>query len=218
MAIIRLFHDADVDRAGRAVMDVLAAGGVVAVPTESYYGLAVNPFDAGAIDRLYRLKGRPDGKPLLVLIGVRDHLLRLAAGVSPSAAVLMDAFWPGSLTIVFDAQPSLPRGLTAGTATVGVRLTGHVLMRAMLTAVGPVTGTSANPSGAPPPRTAHEVQKIFGEGVALILDGGPTAGGPPSTVVEARDTVRVLREGAISRQMLANVLQTPDSAVESRGA
>jgi L-threonylcarbamoyladenylate synthase len=218
MAIIEPFHLADVARTGRAVTNVLAAGGVVAIPTESYYGLAVNPFDAGAIDRLYQIKGRPDGKPLLVLIGARAQLPRLAAGVPPSAELLMEAFWPGPLTIVFDAHPTLPPGLTAGTATVGVRLTGHALMRTMLTAVGPVTGTSANRSGAPPPQTAQEVEQIFGEEVALILDGGLTAGGPPSTVVDARDTVRVLREGSISRQMLVNVLQTRGIAVEPRGA
>jgi L-threonylcarbamoyladenylate synthase len=98
---------------------------------------------------------------------------------------------------------------------VGVRLTGHPALRTLLAAVGPLTGTSANRSGASPPRTAQEVLEMLGEEVDVILDGGRTPGGLPSTVVDARDTVRVLREGAISRQMLMNVLETQGISVES---
>ncbi len=220
MALIEPFYEADVGRASRAVISVVMDGGVVAIPTESYYGLAVNPFDPRAIERLYRIKGRPDGKPLLVLIGARDQLPPLVPAVSQTAAILMEAFWPGPLTLVFDAHPSLPSSLTAGTATIGVRLTGHARLRALLAETGPLTGTSANRSGAPAPQTAQDVETIFGTQLALILDGGRTPGGPPSTVVDGRDRdcVRVLREGAISRQILANVLQTHGIPVESHDA
>lgn len=180
------------------VTRVIARGGVVGVPTETFYGLAVSPFDPSAVTRLIQVKGRPDGKPILVLIGAQAQLTQLTDSVTPAASILMEAFWPGPLTIVFPAKPALPPMLTAGSGTVGVRWTSCRPLQGILQAVGPLTGTSANQSGAPPATTAREVVASFGEQVDLVIDAGPTPGGAPSTVVEVREFVRIVREGAIS--------------------
>jgi L-threonylcarbamoyladenylate synthase len=208
MAAIEPYTASDLPRLSQTIGRILRHGGLVAVPTETYYGLATNPFDAQAVDRLLHVKGRADGKPVLVLIGHRTQLPLLAREVSPAATVLMDAFWPGPLTILFAAQPSLPGNLTAGTGTVGVRLTSCGPLADLLVIVGPVTGTSANRAGAAPAQTAGQVQETLGAELDAIVDAGWTPGGLPSTVIDARDTVRVLRDGAISRQMLQNVLDT----------
>lgn len=198
----------DVLRLSDLVKRAVARGGIVALPTETYYGLGVNPFDPQAVDRLLRVKGRPDGKPILVLIGHRGQLSMLVQGVSPAASLLMDKFWPGPLTILFTAAPSLPSNLTAGTDTIGVRLTSCRPLAELLSVTGPLTGTSANRSGDAPAQDASLVQESLGQDLAMIIDAGPTPGGPPSTVVDARETVRVIREGALTRQALQNVLQT----------
>lgn len=208
MAVIESLVSSDRARLNHTVARVIHDHGIVAVPTETFYGLAVDPFDAAAIGRLVHLKGRPDGKPLLVLIGDPAQLPALVQHISPLARVLMNAFWPGPLTLVFPAHPSIPSPLTAGTGTIGVRWTSCALLQPILQHVGPLTGTSANRSGAPPVCSARAVQEMFGDAIDLILDGGPTPGGPPSTVVEAGETVRVIRDGAVTRQMLRNVLET----------
>jgi L-threonylcarbamoyladenylate synthase len=191
-----------------SVRRVIQSGGMVALPTETYYGLAVDPFAGHAVERLAAVKGRPDGKPILVLIGHRTQLSSLVQEVSPLATVLMDVFWPGPLTILFPALSILPPQLTGGSGTVGVRLTSCEPLARLLEAVGPLTGTSANRAGHPAVCTASEVQEALGRDVDLILDGGRTPGGLPSTVVDGRHALGVIREGAIARQTLADVLQT----------
>jgi len=208
MAVIEAYSSRTHTRLSRIMGDVIGKGGLVAVPTETYYGLAANPFDRGAVARLMSAKGREDGKPILVLIANRAQLSTLVLCVSPIAEVLMDAFWPGPLTLLFAAHPSLPLNLTANTGTVGARLSSCAPLVELLQSVGPVTGTSANRTGSPPPRTPAEVEASLGPHVDLIVDAGETPGGLPSTVVDARDAVRMVREGAVSRQMVENVLQT----------
>lgn len=209
MAAIEPYSSSDLSRLAQIVGRVIQGGGIAAVPTETYYGLAVNPFDPRAVDRLLAVKGRGDGKPILLLIGDRAQLSALVQEVPPMASPLMDAFWPGPLTLLFAAHPSLPPNLTAGTGTIGVRLSSCLPLVELLQQVGPLTGTSANRSGSPPARTAGEVQELLGDDVDVIVDAGATIGGLPSTVVDARDhPVRVVRDGPISRQMLQNVLQT----------
>lgn len=194
---------------------MLSAGGVVGVPTETFYGLAVNPFDPVAVARLIDVKGRPEDKPILVLIGERTQLTQLADSVSPGAALLMETFWPGPLTIVFPAIPSLPAVLTAGTGMVGIRLTSCLPLQGILKSVGPVTGTSANRAGAPPATTAAEVVDAMGEDIDLVIDGGTTPGGAPSTVVEVQESVRIVREGAIPQHLLHQVLQAHGQSLKS---
>lgn len=208
MAAIEVYSSSDLSSLCRAAGRVLTQGGIVAVPTETYYGLGVNPFDRRAVDRLVELKGREEGKPLLILIGEWAQLSTLVQKVPPIAQLLMNTYWPGPLTIVLAARPTLPDNLTAGTGTVGVRLSGCAPLREILRQTGPVTGTSANRAGAPPAQTAQEVRQAFGEDIDLIVDAGCTPGGLPSTVIDARDTPRLIREGAIPRQTLGNVLQT----------
>jgi L-threonylcarbamoyladenylate synthase len=208
MALIESYSSSDFTRVSRSVSRIVRAGGIVAVPTETYYGLGVSPFNEQAVDRLLGVKARTDGKPILVLIGEQRQLSLLTSQVSSVAHLLMDVFWPGPLTIIFPAHPSLPHNLTAGTGTVGVRLSSCRPLVELLAICGPLTGTSANRAGGLPAREAKEVQDAMGQGIDLIIDAGPTSGGLPSTVVDARDAVRLLRAGAITRQMLQNVLQT----------
>ncbi|MDH4097630.1 MAG: L-threonylcarbamoyladenylate synthase, partial [Nitrospira sp.] len=162
------------------VKQVVADGGIVAVPTETYYGLAVNPFDQQAVDRLLRIKGRAEGKPILVLIGNPGQLSMLVQEVSRAAALLMEKFWPGPLTILFTAAPLLPNNLTAGTGTIGVRFSSCSPLTELLTVTGPLTGTSANRAGDSPAQDASRIQESLGQDIALIIDAGPTPGGPPS--------------------------------------
>ncbi len=207
MAAIQLYSPSDFPRLSRSTSRIVHDGGIVAVPTETYYGLGVNPFNEPAVDRLLNLKGRANGKMILVLIGQRTQLSLLAQEVSSVATFLMDTFWPGPLTILFAAHSSLPHNLTAGTGTVGVRLSSCRPLVELLAVTGPLTGTSANRSGGHPAQEANQVQKTLGQDVDLIVDAGPTPGGPPSTVIDARDTVRLIREGAVTRQMLQTILQ-----------
>jgi L-threonylcarbamoyladenylate synthase len=208
MAEIISYSPAAVPHLISRVSERLHQGGIVAIPTETFYGLAVDPFDEAAVDRLRRLKGREDGKPILVLIGSLEQLPLLAREVSPIAKVLIDAFWPGPLTILLPAMPSLPGNLTAGTGLVGVRLSSCEPLVALLARVGPLTGTSANRTDQPPARTALVVEQELGQDVDLIVDAGTTVGGLPSTVIDVQQPLRVIRDGAVTRQMIQNVLQT----------
>ena len=174
------------------------SGGVVAFPTETFYGLAVAALDAAAIRRLFALKGRPESRPVLVLVDDPARIERIAL-LTTSARELIARHWPGALTLVLAARPVVPAELTAGTGTIGVRQPGHPVARALAAAVGgPVTAPSANLTGEPPPCTAAEVLRVFDGKIDVVLDGGPTPGGLPSTVLDVTvDPPRVLREGAV---------------------
>ncbi len=187
---------------------LLESGGVLALPTETYYALAVNPFDPAALARLYDLKARPAEKPVLVLIAAPDMLARVAREVPEAAARLMAAFWPGPLTLILPALDRLPRRLTGGTGTIGVRLPSQPLVCRMLAALGlPVTGTSANRAGREPLTMASEVEREFGAGIDLILDAGPCPGGLPSTIVDLTGVPpRLVRAGAIPLGRLKEVI------------
>jgi L-threonylcarbamoyladenylate synthase len=183
----------------RAAGALVATGGLVAFPTESFYGLGADALDAGAVARVFAVKGRPDDKPVLVLVDGVEMAAGLAAAVPDGARALMARHWPGPLTLVLRAAAGVPAALTGGTGTIGVRMAGHAVARALVAAAArPVTAPSANPSGAPPPVTAAAVRDYFDGQVELILDGGPTAGGAGSTVADC--TVwppRVLRQGPV---------------------
>ncbi len=201
MEIIEKRFTKDLVKAAR----ILKAGGLVAYPTESFYGLAAKADDEKAIRRLFRVKKRNQGEPVLLLIPDADSLNRYALHVPKGAERLVKAFWPGGLTIVFEARKNVSPLLTAGGGKIGLRLSSHKTATALAQAVGSaITGTSANISGKPPCSTPREVLDALGEGVDIILDGGTTPGDKPSTVIDA--TTRpftLLREGMISREMLA---------------
>ena len=202
MAPIESYSPSTVERLSRQVASVLQRSGLVAIPTETFYGLGVNPFDARAVDRLRAVKGREDAKPILVLVASINDLSAFVEHVPPAAALLIEGFWPGPLTILFPARASLPHALTAGTGLVGMRVSSCRPLCELLRRVGPLTGTSANRAGAAPARTAEAVEQALGDAVDLILDAGPTPGGLPSTVVDAHHSLRIVREGAIERSVI----------------
>lgn len=185
---------------GRAV-EVLRAGGVVCFPTRCLYGLGADALDAAAVERVYEIKQRPADMPLLVLISRSAQLAELAVRVPPMARVLIERFWPGRLTLVMEGRAHLPERLTAGTGRIGIRLAAHPVARALAEAfAGPITGTSANPSGGGGCRQIAEIDPRIARQVDFILDGGPLKGGVGSTVVDVTgENPVVIREGEISR-------------------
>ena len=193
---------------------IILQGGVIAFPTETFYGLAADAQNEAAIKKVFRVKGREEGNPILLLVVDRSWLSGLVQEVYPSAERLMEKFWPGPLTMVFRASPNLSPLLTANTGKIGIRASGLALARALTRAVGrPITGTSANLSGRPSPSTAEEVAQSLGENLDAILDGGRTAGGLGTTVLDVSDpSFRVLRDGAISKKDLKPFFIEPASA------
>lgn len=178
---------------------VLRAGGLVAFPTETFYGLGANALDAEAVERVYTAKARERSKPLLALVDSPAMAESLAREVPTTARELMTRHWPGPLTLVLKAVAELPEALTAGTGTIALRVPGHPVALGLVRAARvPVTAPSANPSGAVPPTTAREVERALGDRIDLILDGGPTKGGPPSTILDVSvSPPRLLRQGAV---------------------
>ncbi|MFI5354020.1 MAG: L-threonylcarbamoyladenylate synthase [Desulfobaccales bacterium] len=179
---------------------VLRSGGVLALPTETFYALAVNPFDPAALARLYALKARPAAKPVLVLIAGLEMLFQVVREVPAAAIPLMAAFWPGPLTLILPARLDLPPLLTGGTGTIGLRQPRQDLVCRLMAALGlPLTGTSANRSGQEPLATAAVVARDLGDEVDLILDAGPCPGGLPSTIVDVTvSPPRLVRAGALA--------------------
>ena len=179
---------------------VLRSGGVLALPTETFYALAVNPFDPAALARLFALKARPAAKPVLVLIAGPEMLFQVVREVPAAALPLMAAFWPGPLTLILPARLDLPPLLTGGTGTIGLRQPRQDLVCRLMAALGlPLTGTSANRSGQEPLTTAAAVARELGGEVDLILDAGPCPGGLPSTIVDVTvSPPRLVRAGALA--------------------
>lgn len=172
----------------------LRTGSIVAYPTETVYGLAVDPFSESALRALMQAKGRPETNPILCVIAGSDQLDRLVAEVSPAARRCIEAFWPGPLSLVLPRAVGVPDLLTAGTEKVCVRCPAHETARALAAAFGgPITSTSANRSGEP---AVNALDSLDLEGIALALDAGPLAPSAPSTVYDP-DTRRVFREGAV---------------------
>jgi len=178
---------------------VLRAGGLVAFPTETFYGVGARALHPAAVRRILEVKGRPEGKPLLVLVASIAMVDAVALEVPARGRELMARHWPGALTLVLRARPEVPDEVTAGSGTVGVRLSAHPVAGALVRALGePLTAPSANPSGLAAPTTAAEVLAYFHDRIELVLDGGATAGGEPSTVLDVTvDPPRVIRAGAV---------------------
>lgn len=202
MATIQRYNASAVSALAEKMRLVLIENGLIALPTESFYGLAVAPFNEQALARLWQVKGRSKEKPILVLIGEESQLELLVRNIPPAATVLMNAFWPGPLTIVFPAAAGLSDAVTAGTRSVGIRFSAWQPLRELLRRIGPVTGTSANREGMPPPTTVEEIYHGLGDTLDLIVDAGPTPGGQPSTVIDAQGPIRIIRDGAIDRDAI----------------
>jgi len=191
----------------RAV-EALQQGGILAYPTETLYGLGVDPFKEKALERLFHLKGRSPLSPVSIL--VRDSLMlrEVVSALSPSAETLIKTFLPGPLTIVLPARDTLPEGLTAGTGKIGIRISAYPLMAHLFAGFPfPITTTSVNPSGKPAAKDANEIVSYFSEGIDCLLDAGPVPGGIGSTVVDMTDKDPVIiREGVISSKQITEAL------------
>jgi len=189
--------------------ETLRQGGILAYPTETLYGLGVDAFSEDALDRLFRLKNRPEGTPVSVLVRDMAMLRGLVEDVPPRALGILQAFLPGPLTAVLSARPHLPRMLTAGTGKIGVRISAHPLLCHLFSRFPhPVTTTSANRSGMPPAVNAGQVRDAFPRGIDCILDAGPAPGGVGSTVVDLTGPdPLILREGAVPREAILRCLE-----------
>jgi L-threonylcarbamoyladenylate synthase len=197
------------DAAGRAVaIEVLRAGGVVALPTDTVYGIGVALDTPGGVERLFEVKRRPPDKGIMLLLESVDQAPRIGV-MTPAAVALAEACWPGGLTVVVPQRPGVPlrAALTAGTTTIGLRVPDHATPRALAAGVGPLPTTSANVSGLPEATDAAEIQAQLGDSIDLILDAGQAHGGPASTVVDCTgERPRVLRVGAVSLERVAAIL------------
>jgi L-threonylcarbamoyladenylate synthase len=197
------------DAAGRArAVAVLRAGGLVALPTDTVYGIGVALETPGGVERLFAAKRRPPDKGIMLLLDDAAQAARIGH-MTPSAIALAEAIWPGGLTVVVPQRPDvpLPATLTGGLPTIGLRAPDHGAPRALAQAVGPLPVTSANVSGLPEASDAEAIVEQFGDAVDLVLDAGPAHGGPPSTVVDCTGGRPViLRVGAIPTDRVAAIL------------
>ncbi len=194
----------DVDRA----VQVLRAGGLVAIPTETVYGLAAAASNAEAVRRIFAVKGRPSGHPLIVHIARGDELVDWAATVPPAAAVLADACWPGPLTVLVDRADRVLDEVTGGRPSVGIRVPAHPLTLELLERLGDgLAAPSANRFGRVSPTSAAHVRADLGDDVDFVLDGGPCPVGVESTIVDCTvDPPQVLRPGGIPTENIAALL------------
>lgn len=185
---------------------IIRRGGLVVFPTETVYGLGANAFDSRAVKKVFRVKGRPENKPLIVLIGSKKDLRRVAQNTPKIVYKLIKKFWPGPLTLIFKSRPRLPKEVTAGGRTIAVRLDSHPVAQALVRAAQvPITAPSANLSGRPPQRSIHGVIKELGnkKEIELFLDAGKTPIGKPSTILDlTKKPPRLVREGSITKKQL----------------
>ena len=181
---------------------VIRNGGVISFPTRHLYGLGADAFNTDAVDRVFEIKRRPDNKPLLVLIDKQYDLTRLVRNIPYGATCIMERFWPGAVTIVFEAKDTLPVNLTAGTDRIGVRMPEHPVALALTNAVqGPITATSANITSNSGCSRVSNMDPLITDKLDLIIDAGTLKGGTGSTVVDVTaDSPKILRQGAVSEK------------------
>jgi len=203
-----------IDDALSKAVDILKEGGIIAYPTETFYALGVKCDLPRSLKRLYELKKRPREKAMPVIIGKRTVLSGIVSPewlehIPPFAQALMDRFWPGPLTLLLPAQEGLPEDLTAGTGMIAVRMPGESFALRLTHHAGfPITATSANLSGTPPADSAEMVIHYFGKRIDLVIDGGRTPGGLPSTIVDVSGgKVVMVREGAVTRDEIERHVQ-----------
>ena len=198
----------DNEETRKLAAEIISNGGLIAFRTDTFYGLGADPLNEVAVDRIKTVKGRDEGKPILLLIAELTDLDPLVLAIPALYRKVAEEFWPGPLTIVMPADPQLPEGVTAGTGSVGLRLPDDARLRALVAECGGrLTATSANLSGSEPATSVEDVQRYFSSGVDLIIDGGEVQVTKPSTVIDVNaDPPRLIREGAISRAQLEKTL------------
>lgn len=190
--------------------EILQRGGLVAFPTDTVYGVGALAFDEEAVESIYAAKDRPAEKAIPILIGDPEDLEKVGIHIPETAHKLASRFWPGPLTILIPKRADLPQAVSA-TSTVGARVPDHEVARALLRLAGPMAVTSANISGGSSPVTAQEVYKQLGGRIPLIIDGGKTPGGVPSTLVDCTVSgLKILREGPISWEELHSALKNAE--------
>ena len=189
---------------------LLRGGGVVAIPTDTLYGLAADAFDASAIERVFLIKERPEGMALPVLLANLEQLSAVVAEVPEGALALAEAFWPGPMTLVLRRADTLPPRLTAGGPTVAVRVPDHPVPRELARRLGrPITGTSANISGAPDPQSLDELRSQVGGRVDCVVSAGPSPAGAASTIIDLTGaSPKLIREGVIPFPDIAALLKS----------
>ena len=185
---------------------ILRAGGLVAFPTETVYGLGANGLDGDAVRRIFEAKGRPGDNPLILHVAKKNDVKQLWTRIPDAARTLMDAFWPGPLTLIFNRSSAVPDEVTAGLETVAVRMPDNKTALALIREAGvPVAAPSANTSGKPSPTTAEHVRHDMEGKIDLIIDGGPCRFGVESTVLSLVGKPTILRPGAVTKEMLEAV-------------
>lgn len=194
--------------------DLVRGGGVVLVPTETFYALATDPFQEESLQRIFAIKVRDQGKPPPLIASDRGSVYELIGRPDARVRRLMDSFWPGSLTIVLAAIRPVPDALTGSTGKIGVRIPSPCPARTLAGhAGGWITATSANLSGDPSPDRVEKIDVLVRDAVDLILDFGPSPGGQPSTVVEPLgSTVRIIRDGAVPAAMIKEFFERAEES------
>jgi L-threonylcarbamoyladenylate synthase len=204
------FHSDDLLNRASIVHAAIMRGEVIAYPTETFYGLGADPRNAAAIERIYAIKGRRAGEALPLIAQELDVLIELGAPLPHIARMLAETFWPGPLTLVLPiASGRFPDVLTAGGSTIAVRVPDHPVARAIAAiAGGLITSTSANRSGQPPASAADDVHTALGDDIAVLVDGGATPGGAPSTIVDVTsETPRLVRAGVVAWERVLESLK-----------
>ncbi|MEW6108420.1 MAG: L-threonylcarbamoyladenylate synthase [Nitrospirota bacterium] len=209
MLVIKVSQSGIVKAISEAV-EVVGQGGIVAFPTETFYGLGVKYDNISVLERLYEIKHRPKEKAMPLIIGDRKMLGLVAASVSAIAEKLMDRFWPGPLTVLLNAIEGLSGFITAETGKVAVRIPGSSFALEFVKSLAyPVTATSANISGMPPADNAADLVRYFYDRIDMLIDGGKTRGGKPSTIVDATgEGIRILRPGAVPDEEIREFIRS----------
>jgi L-threonylcarbamoyladenylate synthase len=187
---------------------ILKRGGVIAYPTETFYGLGADAANEKAIEKIYAIKGREDRKPISIIIGSAQDVDTFAIKISEESRKLMERFWPGGLTLVFDAAPAIPRILTAERGTIGIRYSSHAIAAHLARNLsGALSATSANISGEKESTSVDEVIETLGERIDAIIDGGITPGGSGSTIVDvSMEPPIILREGIVPSSLIDEII------------
>ncbi|MDO9530081.1 MAG: L-threonylcarbamoyladenylate synthase [Syntrophales bacterium] len=192
-----------------AAVEILKKGGVIAYPTETFYGLGADAKNVEAVEKIYDIKGRDYKDPVSIIIGDKQDLTGFAEDVPEVSRRLMEKFWPGGLTLVFKASSNISPRLTGGTGKIGIRLSSNIIASHLSkTLSGPITATSANLSGAKECSSADEVINCFKDKIDMVVDGGQTPGGLGSTIVDVTtDPPTILRQGIIPPSLLRYTLR-----------
>jgi len=200
--------------------ELLRSGGLVALPTETVYGLGANGLNETAVAKIFAAKGRPNDNPLILHISDAEDMTRYCAEIPDLVYKLADAFWPGALTLVLKRKPIVPDAVTAGLSTVAIRCPDHALTRAVIAAAGlPIAAPSANVSGRPSPTTAAHVLEDMDGKIDAVLDGGPCTIGVESTILDLTTTPpHLLRPGGVSVEQIESVIGPIDTHTRAVGA